>query len=431
MMPKQQAVQEILAQGGERFTDHLELLAAMSQDFVDTGDIREILAKALARITNYMDAEGGALFLLEEEGNILRCTASTGPVSLEGLSLQSDEGIVGRCVQNNTAEIVRDVSKDPHFFQESDDKTGFQTRSLLCAPMSVKDEKIGAIEVVNKRSSDGLFDNTDLHLLQVLSSSAGLALINARMAEALVEQERVRREMELAAEIQRSLLPAAQEPPFPIHGVNVPARTVSGDFYDFFEIADGRICFSLGDVSGKGMNAALLMAKTASLFRALGKTSPEPGLLLSRINAEICETAARGMFVTMVAGVYDPQTGDLLIANAGHEPPLIYRGEDQYDGLAADSPPLGIVPSIGDEPFPEISVNIDDGILYIFSDGVTEGYGSDGKPLEVEGLKVLLAQSGGELMQSRLESVAAYLQDVETSLRDDVTIMAIEGKKSA
>jgi sigma-B regulation protein RsbU (phosphoserine phosphatase) len=430
-MPIKHGVQEILAQGGERFTDHLELLAAMSRDFVDSGNIQEILTKALIRITEYMDAEGGALFLLDSEGKVLECSASTGPVSLTGLSLSSDEGIVGRCVQNNTPEIVRDVSKDPHFSQGVDDKTGFQTRSLLCAPMSVKDEKIGAIEVVNKRSRDGLFENTDLHLLQVLSSSAGLALMNARMAEALVEQERVRREMELAAEIQRSLLPESQDSEFPIHGVNVPARTVSGDFYDFFEIADGRICFCLGDVSGKGMNAALLMAKTASLFRALGKTSPEPGYLLSRINAEICETAARGMFVTMAAGVYNPTTGELTIANAGHEPPLVHRGGELYESLEADSPPLGIVPPLDDEPFPETSLNIDNSTLYIFTDGVTEGYRPNGEPLEVAGLKELLDQSADDTMQSRLESIATFLQNVPTPLRDDLTVLAIEGRKLA
>ena len=430
-MPDQQGVQEVLAQGGERFTDHLELLAAMSRDFVDSGNIQDTLTKALTRITNYMDAEGGALFLLEDDGESLRCSASTGPVSLKGLTLKSDEGIVGRCVQGNSAEIVRDVIKDPHFYQGADDKTGFQTRSLLCAPMSVKEEKIGAIEVVNKRSQDGLFDNTDLHLLQVLSSSAGLALINAQMAEALVEQERVRREMELAAEIQRSLLPDESDDESPIHGINVPARTVSGDFYDYFKISDGRICFSLGDVSGKGMNAALLMAKTASLFRALGKSSPEPGYLLSRINAEICETAARGMFVTMVAGVFDPETSELTIANAGHEPPLIYRGGSDYEGIEADAPPLGIVPPIDESPFPETAINLKDGILYIFTDGVTEGYTQNGNPLEIEGLKTLLNENKNSSMQSRLKSVVSHLQDVPTPLRDDITILAIEGRKTA
>ncbi|MEX2450760.1 MAG: SpoIIE family protein phosphatase [Rhodospirillales bacterium] len=427
-MSERQDVQEILAQGGERFTDHLELLAAMSQDFAASGDIRKTLSKALMRITDYMDAEGGALFLLEDKGTVLRCTASVGPVDLMGLSLQAGEGIVGRCVQSNAAEIVRDVSKDPNFFSGADEKTGFRTRSLLCAPMMVRDEKIGAIEVVNKRSRDGLFDNTDLHLLQVLSSSAALALINARMAEALVEQERVRREMELAAEIQRSLLPGSKEPSFPVRGINIPARTVSGDFYDFFELPDGKVCFCLGDVSGKGMNAALLMAKTASLFRALGKTSPEPGMLLARINAEVCETATRGMFVTMVAGVYDPATGELVLSNAGHEPPLIHRGGGMFESIEAEAPPLGVMPLGPGEDFPETSFQLGKNTLYVFTDGVTEGYGKDGKPLEIEGLKSILAENDDIEMQDRLETVVDILYDPGKPLRDDITIMAIEGR---
>ena len=114
-----------------------------------------------------------------------------------------------------------------------------------------------------------------------LSASAALAILNARMAEALVEQERIARELELAAEIQRSLLPEPGGHDFPVAGINYAARTVSGDFYDFFPLDDGRICFNLGDVSGKGMNAALLMAKTSSLYHCLGKTVHDPGRRLA------------------------------------------------------------------------------------------------------------------------------------------------------
>ncbi len=98
----------------------------------------------------------------------------------------------------------------------------------------------------------------------------------------------------------------AQDDDLPICGINRPIREVSGDFYDYFELPDGTIAFALGDVSGKGMNAALLMAKTASLFRCLGKTIRDPARLLSILNREICETTSRGMFVTMVAGLYEP-----------------------------------------------------------------------------------------------------------------------------
>ena len=181
-----------------------------------------------------------------------------------------------------------DVAKDPHFSQTMDAQSGFVTRSILCAPMRLSDRAIGAIEVINRRGGDGRFAESDAHLLQVLASSAALAIANARMAESLVEHERVRRELELAAEIQRTLLPSPRPDPFPVCGVNIPARTVSGDFYDIVPLEGSRIAFCLGDVAGKGMNAALLMAKTASLYRCLAKTTESPGALLAALDREIC-----------------------------------------------------------------------------------------------------------------------------------------------
>jgi len=411
----------------ERISGHLELLSAMGQDFATSLDIDETLRHGLKRITDYVGAEGGALFLLDESGENLICKTSNGPINLDGLTLGSDDGIVGRCVQMDIGEIVRDVSKDPNFHNAVDAETGFTTRSILCAPMSVKEEKIGAIELVNKNSADGLFDDHDLHLLRSLSSSAALSIKNARMAEALVEQERVRRELELAAEIQRSLLPDEGDEASPIHGVNCPARTVSGDFYDFFPLDDGRICFNLGDVSGKGMNAALLMAKTASLFRCLGKTIHQPGRLLSLINDEICETVTRGMFVTMAGGIYNPKTGVIKLANAGHEPPLIYKGDGSFEEIQAEAPPLGIMPSMpGGDGIPEVEFNLDGGTLYIFTDGVTEGYLEDGSELEADGLKKILVDLDKQPATARLQAVIECINRENVALRDDLTLLAID-----
>ncbi len=410
-----------------RIAGHLELLSSMGQDFAASLDIEATLRQGLKRITDYVGAEGGALFLLSGDGETLTCTASNGPVDLDGLTLASGEGIVGRCVRTDRGEIVRDVSRDPHFQNAVDAKTGFTTRSILCAPMSVKDEKIGAIELVNKRGGDGLFHEQDLHLLASLSSSAALSIKNARMAEALVEQERVRRELELAAEIQRSLLPNGGGVEDPVHGVNRPARMVSGDFYDFFPLPDGRICFNLGDVSGKGMNAALLMAKTASLFRCLGKTVHQPGRLLSLINDEICETAARGMFVTMVGGLYDPASGVVKLANAGHEPPLLHTGGDRFESFPADAPPLGIMP--GMEPA-ETEISLDGGTLYIFTDGVTEGYLEDGGELTADGLMRLLGERASETPPERLGAVIECLDREDAVLRDDLTLLAIDDTRN-
>ncbi len=411
---------------GGNVPDHLELLSLLGAEFASTRDLDATLAMAVEKITRYVDAAGGALFMLDETGAKLRCHACWGATEITGMTLDADQGIVGRCVQANTGEIVRDVSRDPSFNSGVDAETGFTTRSILCAPMSVKDERIGAIELVNKAGGDGLFADSDLQVLMGLSASAALSIVNARQAEALVEQERVKRELELAAEIQRSLLPTARPEPFPVHGINMPARTVSGDFYDFFEVEDGCICFNLGDVSGKGMNAALLMAKTASLYRCLGKTIRDPGRLLAIINREICETTTRGMFVTMVGGIFDPATGRVRIANAGHEPPLFRDRDGNYRALPAELPPLGILPMAGpEEDFPETEIYLEGGTLYVFSDGVTEGYVENKKSLEVAGLKAILDANAAVPTADRLNAVVDRLRRSGKRLRDDLTLVAV------
>ena len=408
--------------------DAMELVAALGRDFVTTLDIEQTLAAALRRIADHVEAEGGGLFMLDAAGKSLRCHASVGPTNIVGLTIAADQGITGRVVQRNIGEIVRDVSKDPSFNRSVDQKTGFTTRSLLCAPLSVKDERIGAITLVNKRGGDGLFNDDDLTLLEALSTSAALAILNARMAAKLVEQERDRRELELAAQIQRSLLPEAPADDFPVHGINRPARTVSGDFYDFFPLTDGRICFAIGDVSGKGMNAALMMAKAAALFRCLGKTIHQPGRLLAQINAEISETATLGMFITMVVGIYDPRTGVARFSNAGHEPLQLYALDGTFTEFGAEMPPVGIAVGEADQPFPEIAVPLSGGALYAFTDGVTEGYLESGKELGLAGLKQFLTEKGTEVVSLRLAMVAEALTKSHGSLRDDVTLLAVDDR---
>ena len=326
------------------FGEYLEFLAVIGHDFASSLDIGDTLNKALNRIVNYMDAEAASLFLLEDDERELTCRACFGPVNITGLRLAADAGVVGRSVQENSSQIVRDVRNDPDFARSVDDRTGFITRSILCAPLSVKDRRVGAIELINKHGGDGLFSDQDRHGLQVLASSAALAIINTRLTAQLIEQEKVRRELELAADIQRNLLPRRGPTDYSVGGINVPARGVSGDFFDIFELDDGRICFNVGDVSGKGINAALLMAKTSSLYHCLGKTIHDPGKLLGLINDEICETGTRGMFVTMVGGVYQPATGSIRFANAGHEPPLHFTSGGEFEAYVADAPPAWYCP---------------------------------------------------------------------------------------
>ncbi len=403
----------------------LELIAEMTGEFARSKNLETTLHAALARIAEYVGAESGSIFVLEDEHRALVCRASVGPVDIAGLRLAPGQGIVGRCVAEAAGQIVRDVRHDPDFAQHVDEQTGFTTRSILCAPMRVRDESFGAIELLNKKGGDGLFDPDDQHLLEALATSAALAILNARMAANLMEQERIQRELDLAAEIQKSMLPPERTDAFPVSGRNVPARGVSGDFYDFFELPDGCIRFCIGDVSGKGMNAAMLMAKTSSLHRCLGKSDDGPGRLLDVLNREICETATRGMFVTMVTGLYDPRADAVCLANAGHEPPLLRDAEGKFRAIAGLDPPLGILPRSDEGAgFEEARVALEGGGLLLFTDGATEALDDRGEELGSPGVAQLFRGRPGARLADHLDRVVDHLAD--RGLRDDLTFLAVE-----
>jgi len=251
-----------------------------------------------------------------------------------------------------------------------------------------------------------------------------LALANAALRKRLAEQLRAGDSLEMAADLQQSLQPQCAPGALPIWGVNLPARKLSGDFFDFYPLDGERIAFALGDVSGKGMNAALLMAKTIGLFRCLGKRIDSPARLLEAINAELCETATRGMFVTMVAGHYCSSDGRVCLANAGHQPPLLRRRDRSYQSFPATAAPLGILAAdrVTDE-----RIDLDNGELYVFSDGLTEYRYVSGERLGVEGLIQLIEALAEAPLARRLEMLLATLdQDGGWEARDDLTVLAID-----
>jgi sigma-B regulation protein RsbU (phosphoserine phosphatase) len=232
-------------------------------------------------------------------------------------------------------------------------------------------------------------------------------------------------ELELAREIQLNLLPKQREDDFPITGINVSARQLSGDFYDYFPISDDRFFFMLGDVSGKGINAALLMTKICSLFRCLGKTMHDLQALMTLINNEIHDTSVRGMFATVIAGIYDPDSGEIRLANAGHPPALLLHPQGKIQSFEAEAPPLGIN---ADTEFQEVQFNLGGGCLYLYSDGVIEGHTDTGAELGLKGLLTHLLALRNKPLHTRLEEIVHQLTSATESVRDDVTLLAIEGK---
>jgi sigma-B regulation protein RsbU (phosphoserine phosphatase) len=268
------------------------------------------------------------------------------------------------------------------------------------------------------------FDAQDRAFVDAVARIAGLAVSQAALRADLAHQDRLAQDLALATELQRSLQPGCDPALMPIWGVNLPARHVSGDFFDFYPMADGRYAFALGDVSGKGMSAALLMVKTISLFRCLSKRIDSPAGLLEAINAELCETAARGMFVTMVAGQYGTRDGRVRFANAGHEPPLFRRKDRTCTDFPATAPPLGILP---DNRPPEEEIDLAGGELYVFTDGLTEYRYASGEQLGRDGLIQLVEAYAAEPPARRLTSIIELLDaEVGWEARDDLTVLAID-----
>jgi phosphoserine phosphatase RsbU/P len=252
-----------------------------------------------------------------------------------------------------------------------------------------------------------------------------------RFNQTLEERDRLadelRRDLELAREIQQSLLPRGNDGHSAVRGINIPARQVSGDFYDYFTLDDGRVYFAVCDVSGKGMNAALLLAKISTLFRFLGKRISEPARLLATINTEICETVIRGMFVTMAAGLYDPASGLVRLVNAGNPPPLHLRTNGRVKQIDATEPPLGILP---ETTFTEVELLLEGGSLYLYTDGLTESRHNPVGTPDTGRIISTLASLKHLPAEQRLGRAVGLLHPADEAMKDDITLMVVEEANS-
>lgn len=263
--------------------------------------------------------------------------------------------------------------------------------------------------------------------LQLVEDNLSYQELTWRLEQALAERDRyaaeLNRELELAREVQRSLMPRDSGDCAGFYGMNTAARELSGDFYDYFSTPAGTIQFCIADVSGKGMNAALLMAKVSSLFRCLGKSVADPAALLGLLNREIAETTVRGMFVTMTAGILAPRSGRVLLANAGHLPALFQpAGGGALVEFPADGPPLGV---LADAEFVNRELQLADGVLYLYTDGLVEARAAAGAELGIDGLKALLRRHADLPAARRARALLDAVRDAE--VRDDLTALIIDG----
>ena len=357
------------------------------------------------------------------------CIASLHQDYLDEYELDLKDGVMGKAVQTKKCIRVGNVKKDvreiAEFYFDLDNKTNFTTYSVLCSPLIAANECIGVIHCLNKKTNDKLFIEDDRKLLETLSAPAAFAIRNAKMAKEMIEKNKIQKEVEIVGEIQKSLLSQNKKEPFPVAGINIPAKIVSGDFYNFSDLGDGKYGFGIADVSGKGIKSSLLMSKASSLYRCLSKTNFSAANLLIQLNNEICETISRGMFVTMLVGIYDSNKKELLLSSAGHEPPIIFSKDGIFSNYTEAGPPLGIMPKA---KYMEHKIPFADSSMYIFTDGITEIKNPNGEMLGAEGFQNYIKKYQSTPNNERLKIIIDDIIRAGHIQKDDLTIVTVDSK---
>lgn len=361
----------------ERYLQHtlqevrnLEQLIEAAKIVNSTLDLDKLLTTILDTALKIVDGERGTLYLVDEERQELWSKILKG-TELVTIRFPMGKGIAGYVGATGDTLNIPDAYLDPRFNPEFDRKTGYRTRTILCMPMRNKDGKIiGVLQLLNKRK--GVFAREDETFIGALSTHAAIAIENSRLYEEEKAFHRMREEVRLAAQIQLDLLPKQmpQIPGYDVAGKSKPAHLVGGDYFDFIPVDDHHWALALGDVSGKGLPASLLMANVQATLRGQSYSTTSACECVTRSNQLLYRSTSDEKFVTLFYGLLNTKSHRLTYTNAGHDYPIIFSRNKKPQRLQSGGIVLGIMESF---PFEEESVVMEPGdILVIYSDGVCE-----------------------------------------------------------
>jgi serine phosphatase RsbU (regulator of sigma subunit)/pSer/pThr/pTyr-binding forkhead associated (FHA) protein len=348
----------------------------------------------------------------------------------EETNARFSRSIVRRCLETATAFLSDDATRDERV-QLSQSVVDFRIRSVMCVPLCRADGKAFGVIQLDTQDRSKKFTEEDLKLLWGVANQAAIALENARLHEEAVARVRMRRDLELAHQVQLSFLPRKlpHVPGYDFFAHYESALEVGGDYYGFIPLSEGRLAVALGDVAGKGVPAALLMAKLSSDIRFSLLAEADPGRAISNLNDLLYEfTSQMDRFVTLAVAVVDPARHVVRLVNAGHLPPLLYRpGAGAVEAMPKEKAgvPLGIMEGYAFEAHP-VNLQPGDGLL-LFSDGVTDAvspgqkaFGNQGIYATLQGLGPASPRTLGEHVIRSVQQHAAGRAPV-----DDVTLVCL------
>jgi serine phosphatase RsbU (regulator of sigma subunit) len=360
------------------------------------------------------------------EGGALNPHVVRVPPSEAGRAISLSRTIADRVMKNHESILTSDALFDDRF-KAGQSVEIQQIRSLMCVPLWNNREVIGLI-YLDSRQRAGLFTRDDLTLLTHLANVAAVKIENARLFEQAVAAERMEQEIQKAAEIQNHLLPTDGPPiaGYDVFGTSLMCRAVGGDYYDYLPLEEGLIGVALGDVAGKGLPAALLMASLQASLRALSELGLPPDNMMTRLNRLLCRTVPENRFVTFFYSLLDPAKHTLTYVNAGQNPPYIVRQGQPAERLAQTGPPLGLFDTT---KYTAKTVSMDAGdILVCYSDGVTEARGGTEEEFGEERLTDLVGREHAgtpiDIIKRITEAMLSFCAG--HSYQDDVTMVVLK-----
>src|SRR3954464_10916949 len=344
----------------------LTLLNEISRDLTSILNLDELMQSIAETLTRLIDYQMFSILLLDDRGTLVHRFSMR---FKENIHLKHDipvgRGLVGAAAQLKQAVLVPDVSKDPRYIMANP-----ETMSELCVPLIHKGVVIGVLDLEHTRRS--YFTEDHKRTMTTLAAQLAIAIENARLYERIAKQEaRLEHELDMAREIQLRLLP--QELPR-LRGAEVaakfePARTISGDMYEFLQYSGDSTGIMIGDVSGKGAPAALYAALVAGILRSAADSEPSPAEMLTLVNTALTERPISAQYISMIYAVWDGANGTLRVANSGLPRPIhSHAGETEI--VQATGLPLG---PFDDATFDELDIHAAPGDVFVFfSDGISD-----------------------------------------------------------
>lgn len=409
-----------------------ELCALISSSI----DVDDVLERIMTASRQALDAETCSLLLTDQETGDLVFTVAQGPVAdklPKGHVLARGEGVAGWVQVNGKPALVPDAYADARFNPEVDKRTGYRTRTILCVPLAVKNRPVGVASLMNKNSG-GPFTEEDLELFTIIASQAAIAIENARLHQAMLAKQRMEFDLSIAASIQRDFLPHSppRAPGFELAGASISCDSTGGDYFDYLPHPDpesGGFAVAVGDVSGHGIPAALLMASARALIRARAAAPGRLSEMLQEVNRLMThDTGQSGRFMTLFWLAVDPSRREMTWVKAGHDPAMVYSPASKtFSELDVKGIPLGIEPCWGYEQARRRGFEAGE-LVVLGTDGIWECRDQGGRMYGKERLKDVVASHSS--LHAR-DIVDAALNDVQGFLgrcprQDDLTLVVLK-----